>query len=241
MGRHSRLGPRPGRESHHGIVLDPAQGELADAAVHREASQLRLGRVRRKDLYLPAAQVVGAVTTDQPAQLQPDFHVLCRRMVIVVEQVKNESPTVGLPRQMAQHVTARLQAEARPSGRGFGARRNSRLPLSGPDNDTSAGGKRIQPGLLLGAELGQVSRHHQHLEPVQGNSLIQVREHFGLEEDALLEEFVGQRVPRLRGDQGDPRRRLCLVIQLPMLDQEMVVLSDGRPGLPGLRLAVDQR
>ena len=26
-----------------------------------------------------------------------------------------------------------------------------------------------------------------------------------------------------------------------MLDQEMVVLSDGRPGLPGLRVALDQR
>jgi hypothetical protein len=68
-----------------------------------------------------------------------------------------------------------------------------------------------------------------------------VREHFGFEKDTLLEEFVGQRVVRLCGDQGDPRRRLCLVIQLPMLDQEMVVLSDGLPGLLSLRLALDQR
>ena len=66
-----------------------------------------------------------------------------------------------------------------------------------------------------------------------------MREHFGLEEDALLEEFVGQRVQRLCGDQGDPRRWCRLVIQFPMLDQEVIVLSDGRPGLLGLRLALD--
>ena len=217
-------------------MLDPAQGELADASVQREVSEVRLGRVRRKDFYFPAAQVL-----DQPVQIQPDFHVLCRGLVIVVEQVENQSPTVGFPSQLAQHITARLQAEARPSGRGFGARHDSRLRLSGPDDDAPAGGERIQPGLLFGAELGQVSGHHQHLEPVQGNSLVQVREHFGLEEDTLLEEFVGQRVVRVCGDQGDPRHRRRLVIQLPMLDQEMVVLSDGRPGLLSLRLAVDQR
>ena len=40
------LRPRPGRESHHGIVIDPAQGKLADAPVQREAIELRLGRIR---------------------------------------------------------------------------------------------------------------------------------------------------------------------------------------------------
>src|SRR5437868_5736436 len=68
-----KLPPCPGRESHRGIVLDPAQSELADAPVQREASELRLGRVRRKDFHLPSAQVL-----DQPAQLEPDFDVLCR-------------------------------------------------------------------------------------------------------------------------------------------------------------------
>src|SRR5438105_15905177 len=68
-----------------------------------------------------------------------------------------------------------------------------------------------------------------------------MREHFGLEKDTLLEEFVGQRVQRLRGDQGDPRHWRRLVIQLPMLDQETVVLSDGLPCLLSLRLALDQR
>ena len=53
-----KLPPRPGRESHRGIVLDPAQSELADAPVQREARELRLGRVRRKDFYLPAAQIL---------------------------------------------------------------------------------------------------------------------------------------------------------------------------------------
>src|SRR5208282_1083338 len=96
------------RESYYGIVLDPAQGELADAPVQREASELRLGRVRRKDFHLPAAQVLGFSQMDQPAQLQPDFHVFCRGPVIVVEQVENQSPTVGFPSQLAQHVTARL-------------------------------------------------------------------------------------------------------------------------------------
>src|SRR5208282_5642599 len=104
------------RESYYGIVLDPAQGELADAPVQRETSELRLGRVRRKDFHLPAAQVL-----DQPAQLQPYSHVLCRGQMIVVEQVENQSPTVGFPSQLAQHVTARLDAEARPFGRCFGA------------------------------------------------------------------------------------------------------------------------
>ncbi len=41
-----KLRPRPVRESHRGIVLDPAQGELGDAAVQREASELRLARIR---------------------------------------------------------------------------------------------------------------------------------------------------------------------------------------------------
>jgi hypothetical protein len=68
-----------------------------------------------------------------------------------------------------------------------------------------------------------------------------MREHFRLEENALLEEFIGQLVVRLCREQRDPRRRLRLVIQLPMLDQEMVVLGDRRPGFPGLRLALDQR
>ncbi len=40
------LRPRPGRESHHGIVIDPAQGKLADAPVQRAAIELRLGRIR---------------------------------------------------------------------------------------------------------------------------------------------------------------------------------------------------
>src|SRR6202008_840670 len=52
---------------------------------------------------------------------------------------------------------------------------------------------------------------------------------------------VGQWVLRFRRNQSDPRRRRRLVIQLLMLDQEMVVLSDGRPSLLGLRLAPDQR
>ena len=60
----------------------------------------------------------------------------------------------------------------------------------------------------------------QHFEPVQGNSLVQVRGHFGLEKDALLEEFVRQRVVRLRGEQGDPRHWLCLMIQILVLGQE---------------------
>jgi hypothetical protein len=70
---------------------------------------------------------------------------------------------------------------------------------------------------LLGAELEQVSRYHQHLESFQGDTFVQVGEHFGLEQDALLEEFVGQCVPRLHGDQGDPRHRCRLVIEFLML------------------------
>ena len=35
-----------GRENHNGVVFDPAQGELDDVLVHREARELRLGRVR---------------------------------------------------------------------------------------------------------------------------------------------------------------------------------------------------
>ncbi len=87
-----KLRPQSGRESHHGIVLDPAQCELADAPVQREAIDLRLTRIRRKDFHFPAAEVL-----HEPAQLQPDFHVLRRRQMIVVEQVKNKSPTVGFP------------------------------------------------------------------------------------------------------------------------------------------------
>ncbi len=82
-------------------MLDPTQGKLADAPVLREASELRLGRVRRKNSHLPAVQVL-----DQPAQVQPDFHVLCRGLVIIVEQVENESPTVRFASQLAQHVAA---------------------------------------------------------------------------------------------------------------------------------------
>jgi len=59
-----------------------AQGELADAPVQREPSELRLGRVRREDFHLPAAQVL-----DRAAQVQSDFDALCRDLVIVVEQV----------------------------------------------------------------------------------------------------------------------------------------------------------
>ena len=55
-------------------MLDPAQGDLADAPVQRESSELRLGRVRRKDFNLPAAQVL-----DQPAQVQPDLLIPVRR------------------------------------------------------------------------------------------------------------------------------------------------------------------
>jgi hypothetical protein len=52
-----KLQPRIGRESHHGIVLDPVQDELGDVPVQREASEPRLWRVRRKDFYLPLAQL----------------------------------------------------------------------------------------------------------------------------------------------------------------------------------------
>ena len=41
-----KLRLRLGRESHRGVVLDPAQSELADAPVQREAIELRLGRIR---------------------------------------------------------------------------------------------------------------------------------------------------------------------------------------------------
>jgi hypothetical protein len=149
-----KLPPRIGRESHHGIVLDPVQHELDDAPLQREASEPRQGRIRRKDFHLPVAQVLGFPQIDQPVQLQPDFHVLCRYPVIVVEQMENQSPTVGFPSQLAQHVTPGLQTEARSSCCVFGARRNSRLRLSRPDDDTAAGGESIQSGLLLVAELG---------------------------------------------------------------------------------------
>lgn len=82
----------PARKRHHGVVLDPAQGELGDTALQRAAREVRPGRVRRKDFYLPAAQVM-----NETAQVQPDFYVLCRCLVIVVEQVKYESPTVKFP------------------------------------------------------------------------------------------------------------------------------------------------
>jgi len=41
-----RLRLRPGRECYHSIMLDPAQGKLDDAPVHKEACELGLGRVR---------------------------------------------------------------------------------------------------------------------------------------------------------------------------------------------------
>jgi hypothetical protein len=88
--------------------------------MQRNTGDVGLGGVRRQDSQFPAAEVA-----NQPAQIQPDFDILCRGLVIIVEQVKNESSTVGFPSQLAQHVTARLQAEARPFGRGFGARHDS--------------------------------------------------------------------------------------------------------------------
>jgi len=88
-------------------------------------------------------------------------------MVIVVEQVKDQSPTVGFPSQLAQHVTARLQAEARPAGRGFSARRNSRLRISGPDDDTSTSGEPIQPALCSALSLAGLPAC-QNLEPLEG-------------------------------------------------------------------------
>jgi len=123
-------------------VLDPVQDELSDASGQREGSELRLWRVRRKDFHLPLAQILGFSQIDQPAQMEPDFHVLCWYLVIVVEQVENQSPTVGFPSQLAQHIIARLQTEARPLCCVFGARRNSRLRVSGPDDDGRAGGER---------------------------------------------------------------------------------------------------
>ena len=75
--------PLSGRQSHHGIVLDPSQGELGDGSVQSESSQLRLGRVRRKEFQLPVAQVL-----DEPGQIQPYFHVSCRGPVIVIDQVE---------------------------------------------------------------------------------------------------------------------------------------------------------
>jgi hypothetical protein len=123
-----------------------------------------LWRIRRKDFHLPLAQIL-----DQPVQLQPDFDVFCRGLVIVVEQVENQSPTVGFPSQLAQHVTTRLQTEARPSCRVIGAHGNARLRLSGPD-DEGPPAVSYSTGPLLGAELGQVIRH-QHLEPGHGTPL----------------------------------------------------------------------
>jgi hypothetical protein len=54
-------GPWIGRESHHGTALDPVRDELGDVPVQRQASELRLWRIRRKDFHLPLAQIV-----DQP-------------------------------------------------------------------------------------------------------------------------------------------------------------------------------
>ena len=106
-------------------MIDPAQGELGDAAHAEKGQQREAGPRQAKGHLLPSGS--GPFLGYQPAQVQPDFHVLCRDLVIVVEQVENQSPTVGFPSQLAQHVTAWLQAEARSSGRGFGARRNFRL------------------------------------------------------------------------------------------------------------------
>jgi hypothetical protein len=53
-----KLRSRPGRESHDSVVLDPAQGKLADAPLQGEVNELRLGGVRRKDFHVPAAQVL---------------------------------------------------------------------------------------------------------------------------------------------------------------------------------------
>jgi len=77
-------------------VLDPAQSELDDASVQRQASPLRLGLVWRKNFQLQPARV-----RDQPAQLQLDFDVVRWGSVIVVEQVEDQSPTVWFPSQLA--------------------------------------------------------------------------------------------------------------------------------------------
>src|ERR1700758_1339498 len=135
-----KLRLRCGRESHCGIVFDPAKSELNDVPVQREACELRQGRVRRKDLHFPVAQVQ---IFAQPAQLQPHFDVLCRGLMIVVEQVEDQSPTVGFPSQLAQHVSARLQVKMRPSGHGFGACRNPWLRLSSPYDDAPTGDEGI--------------------------------------------------------------------------------------------------
>jgi hypothetical protein len=94
-----------------GQMLDPSHGELTDAPVQREAGKLRLGRVRRKDFYLPAAQVLGP-----PNQFQADFHVLCRGLVIVVEQVENQSPAVGLLRHSRTATTTDVYMQELPEG-----------------------------------------------------------------------------------------------------------------------------
>jgi len=77
-------------------VLDAPYRKLADAPMYREAGELRLGCVRRKDFHLPAAQVRG-----KRGQIQPDFYILCRRKLIVVEQVKNQSPAIWFASQLA--------------------------------------------------------------------------------------------------------------------------------------------
>src|ERR1700746_783988 len=50
-----KLRLRCGRESHRGIVLDPAKSELNDVPVQREACELRGGGGRGKDVFLPPA------------------------------------------------------------------------------------------------------------------------------------------------------------------------------------------
>src|ERR1700758_5835327 len=49
-----KLRLRFGRESHRGIVFDPAKSELNDVPVQREACELRGGRGPREDIFLPA-------------------------------------------------------------------------------------------------------------------------------------------------------------------------------------------
>src|SRR5215468_6467538 len=194
-----------------------------------------MGRIRRQDLYLPVAKII-----DKTIQLQPDVDILRCMLVIVIEQVKNQSPAVGFSSKMAQDVTAWLQPETRPSRRGLGTVCDARSGFCAPNDDASTRGEHVQLRLLLVVELGQVGRQHQHLEPVQRNSLIEVRKHFGLEKNALLKEFVGYGAIRLSRNHGDRCCRLSLVIQFLMLGQEAIILSDGRPSLLGIWFAHDQ-
>ena len=102
LGCSIELRARFGRESHTGKVLDSAQGKLGDALVQREASELRLGYVRRRAFI---SQRLGFWT--RPFRASRTF-TFCREVVIVVEQMENESPTVIFPSQPGEHVTARL-------------------------------------------------------------------------------------------------------------------------------------